>query len=271
MDRAFYLEDKMSNTVARRIPIGPCQVYVNDVRIGSPGSSAVLNYSYDVVTGTTGDNVAEVSARKTNERGTVQIEVSDLKTSQLRYAWEQAKSIYTLSLMTSHYLASTSVTMRKGPLQLALTGSGLTDGLVSAPDTFTSASVVVYSQDYETEYTQDTDFSTNTTCDGIFRTTGGSISSGDYVQIHYNASLTASYIRAGGADALVEDDIKLVIIDAAGKMAQLRCWRAVREGDMNLTLNHKDGYPGMTLTYRLLANTSSYIKGSQLFEFSVQT
>ncbi len=260
-----------ATNVNRRIPIGPVQCFINGVRVGSPKSSAVLNYAYTLAIGMTGDNTAELNARKTKEVATIQISVADLKTKQLRYAFANAKSLITNSLLTTNYMASSSVTIRQTYLLTNLTGLAITTGLSpSIPYVYTSGTVVVYSGDYETEYTVATDYITNTTCDAICRVTGGAIASGANVIAEYDAITTVSYVRAGGADAVTEDAIKLVGQDQQGKYFQFQAWRAVREGNMNLQVNLDSEYPGQTLTWHLLADPTNYGKGSQLFEVAVQ-
>ncbi len=263
----------MSNTVARRIPIGPVQAYVNHVRLGSPKSSAILNYNYDLAVGQTGDSNLDINARKINERATIQISVADLKVSQLRYAFANAKSLLSnTTILTNNYLADTTQEIRRFD-DLVLTGTG-TEGVSSTPLIFTSASVVVYSSDYETEYVQGTDYSTDAACSGIFRVTactGTGIASGAMVHMHYDASTSGSYIRSGGADAVTEDVIELIGKDSAGQYFQFKAWRAVREGAMNLQVNERDVYPGQTLTWRLLGDLTNYVKGSQLFQVFIES
>ncbi len=263
----------MSQTVARRIPIGPVQAYINHVRLGSPGSQAVLNWTYDAAYGGTGDTTTQINARKTNEQATIQIQISDLKVSQLRYAFAQAASLLSNNtIMTSNFLSSTGVTIRRND-NMILTATG-TEGVTSTPLVFVSGSVVVYSGDYETEYAQGNQYDTDVTCTGIYRftgCTGTGIASGSQVHVHYDAVTTGTFVRGGGAEAVLESNIELIGKDAAGKYFQWTAWRAVREGALNLQVNEKGVFPGITLTYRLLGDLTTYTKGSQLFQVFVET
>lgn len=260
----------MSQTVARTIPIGPVQVYFNGQRLGTSKSRAMLNWNYSLATGQTGDNVGQINSRKINEEGTIEVTIADLKASQMRYAMAQAKSLESITtLLTTNYMASVTQSVMRFK-EMSLTGTGLTSGLISLPVEYKSASVMVYSMDYVTTYVPGTDYSTNTTCDGIYRVTGGTIDSGAYVNVHYNGFTTCSYVRGGGADDVQEGELILSGVDAAGKFFQFKAWRAKREGAFPITVNEKDEYPGQTLTFRLMADVSSYNKGSQLFEVSLQ-
>ena len=263
----------MSQTVARRIPIGPVQAYLNTRRLGTGKSQAVLNWNYDLITGRTGDNLTEVNARKGNETATMVVTIADLKPIQLRNAMAMAKSLTNNTMMTDNFLSSTALTIRKD-YQVLMPAAGVHFTL---PASVVSGTVVVYSLDYETEYVQGTDWATATVVtaagtDAIMILTAGSaaLAAGSYVMAHYDCSATASYVRGGGADALLESDLKLVGKDAAGKFLQFRAWRAVREGAMNIQINAKGEYEGAQLTFRLLGSVSSYSKGSQLFEISIE-
>lgn len=259
----------MSQTVARRIPIGPVQAYFGNYRLGTGKSQATLNWNYDLITGRTGDNLTEINARKGNETATMVVTIADLKPIQLRNAMGQAKSLTNNTMITDNFFSSLTCTIRK-ELMACLTGTG-TEGGFALPAMVTS-SIAVYSLDYETEYSYATDFNTAAAESMVFRTSGGAgtITSGQYVMVHYDASATASYVRGGGADALVEKELKLVGADAAGKFIQFRAWRAVREGAMNIQVNAKGEYEGAQLTFRLLGSVSSYNKGSQLFEIAIE-
>ncbi len=102
----------MSQTVARRIPIGPVQVYFNNQRLGTSKSRAVLNWTYNLATGRTGDNVAQINARKIDEEATIEVTIADMKASQIRYAMAQAKSLESITtLLTTNYLASGTQSM----------------------------------------------------------------------------------------------------------------------------------------------------------------
>lgn len=259
----------MSQTVARRIPIGPCQVYLNTRRLGTGKSQATLNWSYELVTGRTGDNLTEVNARKGNEQATMVVTIADLKPVQVRNAMAMAKTLTNNTMMTDNFLSSTTVSIRKD-YQVRMTTAG---EHVTLPASVATGTVVVYSLDYETEYVQGTDWTTGTAVtDAIFILTAGSaaLASGTWVMVHYDCSCTASYVRGGGADALLESDLKLVGKDAAGKFFQFRAWRAVREGAMNIKINAAGEYEGTELTFRLLGSVSSYSKGSQLFEIGIE-
>ena len=259
----------MSQTVARRIPIGPVQVYLNTRRLGTGKSQAVLNWNYDLITGRTGDNLTEVNARKGNETATMVVTIADLKPVQLRNAMAMAKTLTNNTMMTNNFLSSTSLTIRKD-YQVKMTTAG---EYITLPASVVTGSVVLNSVDYETEYVQGTDWATGTTItDAILILSAGSaaLSAGAYVMAHYDCSATASYVRGGGADALLESDLKLVGKDAAGKFIQFRAWRAVREGAMNIQINAKGEYEGAQLTFRLLGEISTYNKGSQLFEIGIE-
>ncbi len=259
----------MSQTVARRIPIGPVQVYLNATRLGSGRSSAVLNWTYGLAIGQTGDSTTQVNARKINEEATVAVTIADMKASQLRNAMAQARSLATNSLLSTNYLGTTTVSVRRNQI-LLLTGSGSADGLVSTPVLFTSATMAVYSLDYEIEYTQDTDWVSAAGCDGLYRKTGTAIASGAYVNVHYDGDTVTDRLRVGGADALLESTLRLVGNDAQGKFFQFKAWRVVREGAFNITINDKAEFPGVALTFRLLSDLSNYSKGSQLFEIAIE-
>lgn len=262
----------MSQTVAQHIPIGPVQVYFVGQRLGTSKSRAMLNWTYDLVTGGTGDNVGQINARKINEQGTIEVTIADLKTSQLRYAMAQAKSLETItSIMTANYMETITNSVMKWKEIGPLTATG-TEGQISTPFVFASGSVLVYSLDYNTQYTQNTDFNTQPECAGVCRTTGGAgaITSGQYVNVHYKAYTTCSYLRGGGADDSQEGELILSGVGANNKTFQFKAWRAKREGAFPITVNEKEEYPGQTLTFRLMADVTNYTKGSQLFEVSIQ-
>ncbi len=255
----------MSQTVARRIPIGPVQVYLNTRRLGTGKSQAVLNWNYDLITGRTGDNLTEINARKGNETATMVVTIADLKPIQLRNAMAQAMTLTNNTMMTNNFLSSTTVNIRRSEMLVFATDI-LT---LTLPVTMVASSLAIYSLDYETEYVYTTDYTTAAS-DEIARVAGGGIATSVYVMAHYDGYATASYVRGGGADALLESELRLVGVDAAGKYIQFRAWRAVREGAMNIQINAKGEYEGAQLTFRLLGEVSTYNKGSQLFEISIE-
>ncbi len=255
----------MSQTVARRIPIGPVQVYLGDYRLGTGKSQATLNWNYDLITGRTGDNLTEINCRKGNETATMVVTIADLKPIQLRNAMGQAATLTNNTMITNNYLAATTVVMRRE--EVFGFATGITS--LSFAKVYVSDTVKVYSLDYETEYASAVDF-TCTLSKAFERIAAGAILTGQYVNVHYDGETTATYIRGGGADALIEKELKLVGADAAGKFIQFRAWRAVREGAMNIQINAKGEYEGAQLTFRLLGSVSSYNKGSQLFEIAIE-
>lgn len=256
----------MSQTVARRIPIGPVQVYLNDQRLGTSKSRAMLNWTYAMVYGRTGDNVGQINARKIDEEATIEVTISDLKASHIRYAMAQAKSLETISnILTSNYLATVTGTVWRSQQSKMGTGSN-----ISTPFAFESGTVLVYSMDYETEYAITTDFLTSGANGTITHVSSGGINSGSYVNIHYKGYPPVAYIRGGGADDVQEGKLVLSGVDAAGKYFQFTAWRAKREGAFPIVVNQKDEYPGQTLTFRLMADVTNYSKGSQLFEISLE-
>ena len=259
----------MSQTVARRIPIGPVQVYLNTRRLGTGKSQAVLNWNYDLITGRTGDNLTEINARKGNETATMVVTIADLKPIQLRNAMGQAATLTNNTMMTDNFcsgLTGSEILIRRDG-QFYLVGTAT----CSFPVTLVSGTVAVYSLDYETEYAVGTDWATAGS-NAIQRISDGTgiATGGQYVMVHYDGLTVASYVRGGGADALLESDLKLVGADASGKFLQFRAWRAVREGAMNIQINTKGEYEGAQLTFRLLGSVSSHNKGSQLFEIAIE-
>jgi hypothetical protein len=226
----------------------------------------MLNWTYAMAYGRTGDNVGQINARKINEEATIEVTIADMKASQLRYAMAQAKSLETISnILTTNYLASVTGTVWRSMQKQLNTASA-----ISTPYTFESGTVLVYSMDYETEYVLGTDFSTTGANGTVAHISGGTITAGSYVNIHYKGYPVVAYIRGGGADDVQEGKLVLSGVDAAGKYFQFTAWRAKREGAFPITVNEKDEYPGQTLTFRLMADVTNYSKGSQLFEISLE-
>ena len=74
----------MSTNVAKTLPIGPCEIYWNDVRLGSPKSQATIRYNKETVQAGLEDAGLNVISHKIKETAEVDVVIADFKIDQLR-------------------------------------------------------------------------------------------------------------------------------------------------------------------------------------------
>lgn len=252
----------MSNKVAETMPIGPVQVYWNDIRIGSPKSAMTLRYSEETVQYGLEDSPVNVGSYKTKEVAEIDVVIADLKMDQLRYVYASAADYDDrTSLLSVGYVAS-SATVFRFKEDIRLSG---TTAVAVAQAGYETGTVKVYKSDLSETYTAGTDYTATGT--DIQRIDTGGIDTGETVIVHYNQSATAAVAFAGGKLADFEAPLRLVHILDTGKSLQLYCYRAKKVGASDIAISMADAFGGVPMTFHLIADMTQ-APGKQLFYWS---
>jgi len=259
----------MSRAAAAMQPIGPVQVYWNNVRLGSPKSAVTIRHNKDSVPQKDEQTGQVIMNHKTGETCEIDIAIQDFVIEQMRYAYDQSTGYATPSTInTVNYKASTSTTFRYQEEQELTDETSIT--LTEAG--FVSGTIKVFKSDFSNApdgYTSGTDFTSTSSTGGVARISGGSITSGDTVIIEYNQSATCSAVYAGGERADFEAELKIVHELDDGKHLQWTCYRAKKIGATDIAINMATEYGGEAMTFMLLADLTK-ARGKQLFECAVE-
>ena len=260
----------MSTNVAKTIPIGPCEIYWNDVRLGSPKSAATIRYNKETVQAGLEDSGMNEISHKTKETCEVDVVIADLKLSQMRYALDQVADFANQStISTAAYDASTSTVFRfKENHKL----SG-TDAITVDQASFDTSTIMVFKSDYSNTpdgYTKGTDYTATAAAGTVARLAGGSITDGETVIIEYNEAATATRLGAGGLMADFEAALRIVHTLNDGKKLQFYGYRAKKIGASEVAIQMAAEFGGIPATFHLLADLSK-TPGKQLFYWAQET
>lgn len=257
----------MSKAVASTLPVGPVQIYWNDVRMGGPKSQASIRYNKETVQAGLEDSGVNVLSHKTMESCEVDVTLADFKMHQLRYVYDAATEFAaTPAIATIPYDASTSTVMRfQETHQLNSTDNATLDQAG-----YMTGTIMVFKSDWSNTpdgYTKGTDYTSDNTAGTVARIAGGDISDGDTVYIEYNESATVSLIASGGELADFEADLRLVHKLDNGKQVQFYAYRAKKIGASDVAISMADVFGGIPMTFHILADMTEPA-GKQLFHWT---
>lgn len=255
----------MSRAANEFLPIGPVQVYWNDVRLGSPKSQAVVRYNKETVQFGYEDSTVNIGSYKTKETCEVDVTIADLKDSQLRYVYDQSTSYTSRTAPNSSTFVSSSATVFRFREEMKLSG---TVPVAVDQGGYLAGTVTVMKSDYTTEYVESTDYTA--TGSSIGRLGGGDIADGETVIVMYNQTATASTVLAGGNFFDIEAELRLVHILDTGKSLQFVAPRAKRIGASDVAINIAEAFPGIPMTFHLLGDMT-LPPGKQLFMWNKES
>jgi len=257
----------MSTTVAKKVPIGPVQIYWNDVRMGSPKSQATFRYSKETVQGGLEDHGLNVISRKTKEIMEVDVVIADFDMANMRYIYDSVTGFDAVgTISTEGYSSSTSSIQRYREQQ---TLAGTTENVLDRA-TYVSGTINVWDASFATAYTRGTDFTSVAASGSIARITEGSIDDGATVIVEYNHTSTVSAVFGGGQLADFEAELKLVHELDGGKVLQFKGFRAKHIGASDMVIAMAAEFAGIPMTFHLLGDLTKN-PGKQLFEFSLES
>lgn len=257
----------MSRAANEFLPIGPVQVYWNNVRLGSPKSQAMVRYNKETVQYGYEDSTVNIGSYKFKETCEVDVTIADLVNKQLRYVYDQSTSYTSRTAPNSTTYVSASTTVFRFREEQKLTG---TTAVVVDQAGFDTSTVTLMKSDYTTEYTKNTDYKLSGT-NAIKRFSAGcSITDGETVIVMYNQSATASVVLAGGNFFDIEAPLRLVHILDSGKTLQFYAPRAKRIGASDVAINMTEAFPGYAMTFHLLGDMTKP-QGKQLFMWSKES
>ncbi len=257
----------MSVAVAKKIPIGPVQIYWNDVRMGSPKSQASFRYSKETVQAGLEDHGLNIISRKTKEIMEIDVVIADFDLANLKYVYDAATGFDAVgTISTSAYSATASVIQR---YREAETLNGTTSNTLARAG-FMSGTVTVWSSDFATSYDRGTDWTGTSDVGTIARVSGGDIGDGDTVYVEYNLTSTVSVVRGGGQLADFEAVLLLSHELDGGKVLQFRGHRAKHIGASDTVIAMAAEFAGIPMTFHLLGDLTKN-PGIQLFEWSLET
>lgn len=257
----------MSRAMAANLPIGPVQVYWNDVRLGSPKSQATVRYNKDTVQQKDEQTGQPVMSHKTGETCEVDVVIADFMPAQMRYIYDQATGYATPgTINTVNYESAGSEVFRyredhklSGTDSITVNGAG-----------YESGTVKVFKSDFSNApdgYTKGTDWTGTNTVGTVARLGGGSITDGETVIVEYNQSSTASVNYAGGERSDFEAKLRLVHELDSGKRLQFYAYRAKKTGASDIAIQMAAEFGGIAMTFVCLADLAQ-APGKQLFKWA---
>lgn len=249
----------MSRNSTEYLPIGPVQVYWNNVRLGSPKSNATIRYNKETIQYGFEDMPVNVGSYKTKETCEIDVTIADLKMEQLRYVYDQASSMTTRSSLDSASWKDNEKTVFRFKEEIKLSG---TTPVSLSQGGFQAGTITVIKVDNTVEYTKGTDYTASAAT--VTRIAAGSITSGQTVSVMYNQSATADSVLVGGKIADFEAELRLVHTLDTGKALQFRFYRAKKIGASDIAINIAEAFGGVPMTFACLADLT-YAPGQQLF------
>lgn len=260
----------MSRNVAKTLPIGPVQLYWNDVRLGSPKTAATIRYTKDTVQPKDEESGQSVMSHKTGEMCEVDVVINDFKVEQMRYAYDQATGYATPgTINTVNYTATVLATFRyKETHTLDGTDSETVDGAG-----WESGTVKVFKSDYSNGpagYVSGTDYTSTSSVGNLARIAAGDITDGETVIVEYNQSATSSVVYGGGDRSDFEAVLRLVHITDDGKLLQFYAYRAKKIGASDVAIQMATEFAGIPMTFHCLADLSR-TPGQQMFKWNKET
>jgi len=256
----------MSTTVAKKIPIGPVQIYWNNIRMGSPKSQATFRHSKETVQAGLEDHGLNVISRKVKEIMEIDVVIADFDTANMRYVYDAATGFDAVgTINTLGYSASTSTIQRYQEKQTLVS----TTENVLDRGTYVSGTINVWDSSFSTAYVRGTDFTSVAASGTIARIALGDIDSGDVVIVEYNHTSTCSLLYAGGELSDFEAELILTHELDGGKLLQFKGYRAKHIGSSDLAISMAAEYSGVPMTFHLLGDLSRN-PAKQLFEWSLE-
>lgn len=259
----------MSSEMIKKLPIGPCHAYWNDVRLGSPKTQAVLRTNIENVMVMLEDRNVEVNSHKTKDVAEIDIVIADFTPDQIRYAWAQAMSkLSGTTIQDDGYNSSVAHVHRyheyqhlTGTVTVTVNGAG-----------YESGTIKVFKSDLSNApdgYTQGTDY-TSTSSTGILkRIDAGSISDPEDVIVEYNQSATSAVAYFGGQLADFEGELRISHEMDDGKYLTITASRAKRIGASDIAIQMATEFGGIAMTFKVLADLTK-APGKQLIEVGVE-
>jgi len=259
----------MSKAVAATQPIGPCEIYWGDVRLGSPKSAVAFRYNKETVQWGLEDSGVNVGSHKVKETMEVDVMLDDFKNEQNRYTYDAANEFAATTVINAiAYDASTSTVMRfREDHELSGTANVTIDQAG-----FNTSTMMVFKSDWTNTpdgYTKGTDFTATESTGVVARLAAGDIADGDTVHIEYNESATVKRLGVGGQLADFEATLRIVHINDNGKQVQFYAYRAKKIGASDIAFAMADAFAGIPMTFHVLADLAQPI-GKQLFHWSVE-
>jgi len=257
----------MSVTVAKKVPIGPVQIYWNDVRMGSPKSQMTFRYSKETVQAGLEDHGLNVISRKTKEIAEVDVVVADFDMANLRYVYDAATGFDAVgTIATNGYSSETATIQRYKELQTLV---GTTENVLDRA-TYVTGTISVWDASFATAYVKGTDFTSVGESGSVARIDGQGIDDGATVWVEYNHTSTVSATFGGGQLADFEAEMKLCHECDGGKVLQLKGFRAKHIGASDMAIAMAAEYTGIPMTFHFLGDLSKNV-GKQLFEWSLES
>ncbi|MFA4971746.1 MAG: hypothetical protein WC683_03985 [bacterium] len=258
----------MSQAAAKTIPIGPCNVYWGDKRLGFTRGAVTIRYTKETVQGAIEEMGVDVLSKKVKESCEVDIVIADLNLKRMRWLYDQANSdASATTLDTTAYQSSTTATVRfRENIKL----SGTTAATVSKA-AWVTGTVQVHKSDLSVEYTKGTDWTGTSSVGTIKRTAASTIPTGATVIVEYNKSnVTVSKIATGGKMADYEAPLRFVHYLNDGKTLQFYAYRAKKMGASDLAISIAAEFGGIPMTFKVLADMSQ-VPGKQLFYWTLES
>ena len=257
----------MSQTTASRVPIGTCQLFWNAVRLGRPRSTVAVRYTRDAVTGKAGDTGTDIINRPTGESCEIDVVVADLKPEQLQYVYDSVALQSDTGTINPISRTSTA-TVEDFIFTESYLLSGTTNVTVERAG-WTAGTVKVYSSDWETLFTDSTDYTSDNSAGTLARESGGDIDDQSVVHIQYTQSAPADVVYAGGKLTSFEAPLTISHELENGKYLMCRAWRAQHIGASDIAIGMAEEFAGIPMTFKLLADESRN-PGQQLFKWAVE-
>jgi len=246
----------MSQAVEKTLPVGPVQLYWNDVRLGGPKSTFVVRHNTETVQSKQEDTGLNVGSHKTGETMEVDVVISEFKPHQLRYVYAAANEFAATPVINSvAYDASTSTVMRFNESHLMSGTANITLDQAG----YMTGTIMVFKSDFSNTpdgYTKGTDYTSTGAAGTVARISGGSIADQDTVYIEYNESATVEKMGFGGELADFEAAFRAVHKLADGKQLQFYAYRAKKIGASDIAIAMADQFAGIAMTFHILADLS---------------
>ena len=252
----------MSRAMAATLPIGPAQIFWNDVRLGSPKTTVTIRYTKNSVIGRVSDNPLEVIQQRFGEVMEIDVLIADFKIDQLRRVYDQAESFESADTLKGSpiYDASTSTVMLFGPEEIRLVGTTPTTVKRSS---FDSGTVQVFKSDYSTQYTQGTDFTATASTGNIARIGAGGIADPETVLVYYEKAVTVEQVQMGGRFPDFEAPLRVTHELQDGKFLEFFFHRAQKMGGTDIQIQTEAEFAGTPMTFKILGKLDE-TPGTQL-------
>ena len=257
----------MSVAVAKKIPIGPVQIYWNDVRMGSPKSQANFRYAKETVQAGLEDHGLNIISRKTKEIMEVDVIIADFDLANMKYVYDAATGFDAVGTISTTAYSATSSTVQRYQEHHVLVG---TTAITLDRAGYVTGTICVWNSEFTESYIKGTHFTSTDSTGSVARIDVAGIDDGATVIIEYNLSSTVSILSAGGLLPDFEAELKLVHELDGGKVLQFRGYRAKHIGASDAAIAMAAEFTGFPMTFHLLGDLSKNT-GKQLFDWSLET